>query len=267
MIARGAVLLAGLVLGGAGGVAAQDPDPFGRRASSGGPTLDSVVVAAAAGPTWRDLLLGPWGGRAFLDVALAGRPVTAVGAWGLSAHAEGTLVADARTRSPSDGHFGGGLTVSRYLTGEGAALTLAADAYHVPGADDEASGVEVGLAARNLVWHWGLEEVDPTVSVGVYRDFGRFDAFRADVDLNLGFGIQNVAFAGFRDVAAWVAAHGAWSDYDGVDDLAWRLGLGGALDRGLWALLFGGGVQDPLDAALRGWGELGIRIWPAGRGL
>lgn len=262
---RAAVVAAALVLVG-GGLEAQEPDPFARRPSTAGPSLDSLVVMLEAQHVWRDLLLGSWGARGFMDVALAGRPVTATGAWGLAAHLAGAAVADERDGAVSDGHVQGGLTVSRYLTGENAAVTFGAEAYHAPSADD-GTGVEVGIALRNVVWHWGLEEVDPAVGVGVYRDFGLFDAFRVDVDFNLGFGIQNAAFGGFRDLAAWIAARGAWSDYTGSSELGWRLGLGGALDRGLWALLFGGGVQSPVNAGARGWGELGIRIWPAGREL
>jgi hypothetical protein len=250
----------------AGGLAAQD-DPFARQPSSAGVALDSALVAGSLHPIWRGLLLGTVGVRAFVDVALAGRPVTAVGPWGLAAHVGGMVIGDRRSAGASPGHVEGGLTLSRYFTGDGAAGYLVLDGYHLPTADFAASGVEVGLGLADIVWEWGLEEVAPEIGLAVYRDWGRFDAFRADADFDLGFGIQNVAFGGFRDVAGWLSGRVTWSGYEAGDEFAWRAGAGGALDRGLWTLALSGGVQNPLDAGLGGWGELALRVWPAGGDL
>lgn len=158
----------------------------------------------------------------------------------------------------SDGHAGGGLTVFRYFRSGRTALGLVADAYTIFDADSDAGGVEIGLHATGIEWAWGLEEVNPTLEVGVYRDIGRFDGTRLDMGFNLGAGLQAIS--------VWIEAGASWTDYDreslGRADFGGRLGLGGALDRGPMAIIAQFGALDPFDAGLRAYADLGLRYWP-----
>jgi hypothetical protein len=250
------------------GVAAQEPDPFGRGPSTASIGIDSVLVVGGVHPAWRHLELGRFGASALVDVALAGRPVTAAGSWGLSASVGGTAVLRERPAAASSGHVEGGVLLAFHPDPGALAFVGSVSAYHLPSADAAASGVEVGLGVRRIRVPWGLEEVDPELGLALYNDWGRFDALRAEADLHLGLGVQNVAFWVFRDVSAWVGGRLAWSDYRGTESFGGRAGLGTFLDWGLGAVGIGFGAQDPIDVdGLRAWTDLTIRIWPQARPL
>lgn len=242
--------------------AQKDKDPFARRPSTASAGLDSLVVAVSAQSTWRGFLFGTGGLRGFADFMLAGRPVTAIGDWGLSGHLAGTIVANERPRGPK-GHVDGGLRVSRYFDGDDRAVSVVTEVY----ASDVMDGVEIGVEVTGVEWDWGLEEVNPQFGGGLYRDLEGFDGVRAQLDFVLGFGIQNVAPWGFRDVGGWIEAAGSWSDYrlrEGTDpdELAWRAGVGLALDRGHWAMSLRLVARDPHDAGIGADSELAVRFWP-----
>lgn len=249
---------------------AQDTIPsFGGGPSRAGPVLDSLRLDVEWRPTWRGFLMGSGGVRLLADVGLAGYPTTASGEWGLAAHLAAAEVFDERAPALSDGHVAGGLTVFRYFRGGRTALGLVADAYTIFDADSDADGVEIGLRATGIEWAWGLEEVNPTLEVGVYRDVGRFDGFRADLGFDLGFGVQNVAPWIFTHTSAWLEADVGWTEYDrdriGRADFSGRLGLGVALERGAFAVSASFGALDPFDAGLRAYADLGLRFWPDAR--
>jgi hypothetical protein len=118
---------------------------------------------------------------------------------------------------------------------------------------------------------WGLEERNPTLSIAAFRDFGRLDAARLELEADLGLWIQNVALLGGRETGAHVEGRLSWGQdpEDGeeaalgeLDAWSWRAGVRLGIDWGLATVLLRVGVTDPRNVSTKAFGELALRIWP-----
>jgi hypothetical protein len=275
-------LLAGLLVPTA---ASGQVDVFAPEDTGWQPGLDTLVVTASVRPEWQAFLVGDAGTSLFADFMLAGAPTSATSGLGLTGQAAGTWIFGGRADAVSTGVASLGLTLGWWFSHAALGLGGASDSwtppptliglsvapYAHPRDEGDTNGVEVGLRVSRIDVPWGLEERNPTLSLAVFRDFGRLDAARVDVDLDLGLWIQNAALLEGRETGAHVEARLSWGqDPDGWDEAAlgeldawsWRAGLRAGIDWGLAAVLLRVGATDARNVRPRVFGELALRIWP-----
>lgn len=265
---RRIVLPFAILLLGSGDLGAQ-ADVFAPGKSHARPGLDTLLVTLDAQPRWRDYVLGCASLGLSADFYLLGAPTSADAGAGLTSRIYGSWVFDDRPDSPAEALLGAELHLGWWfdrgiLTTGGsstrpAMIAVVADAYTLPRDDGDTEGIEVGVQLAGVDIDWHLQERDPLLTVGVYRDFGRFDAFRVALDTEVGLWIPNVAPEGFREVGAWIDAGGSWMEEAGF---AWRAGLGVGLGRGSLTYSVKGGVADPHNTGLRPWAQMAVRFWP-----
>ena len=144
--------------------------------------------------------------------------------------------------------------------GNAPAVEVAASGYWLPMADTNSYGLDVGIRLTRLEWRWGWGERNPTLGVGLHRDFGRFDGFRTEAAFDLGLGGQILAI-GILDCFDGVdlgIEFRAWgwhfdSSPPGWDRFGGRAGFFVSMEKSWLALVFRGGVVDPVDAGPRGY--------------
>ncbi len=247
------------------------------------PGLDTLVVAVAVRAEWQALQVGDVGTSLFADFMLAGAPTSATSGPGLTGQAAASWIFGGRAGAVSTSVLSLGLTLGWWFnhaaldladaswTPPPTLIGLSVSPYALPRDDGDTEGIEVGLRVSRIDVPWGLEERNPTLSVAVLRDFGRTDAARVDVDLDLGLWIQNVALLDGRETGAHVEAKLSWGqDPDGWDEASlggldawsWRAGVRAGIDWGLAAVLLRVGATDPRNVSPRAFAELALRIWP-----
>ena len=129
----------------------------------------------------------------------------------------------------------------------------------------------MGVRLTRLEWGWGLEERNPTLGLGLHRDFGRFDGFRAEAAADVGLGGQILAI-GILDCfdGVDVVLEGrAWGwRFDGSppdrDRFGWRAGFSVSLEKSWLALVSRVGWMDPVDAGFRVWPDASTSGLPVG---
>ena len=259
-------------------------DVFAPEDTGWQPGLDTLVVTVAVRPEWRSFLVGDVGTGLFADIILAGAPASETSGLGLTGQLNGSWIFGERADAVSTSVASVGLTVGWWFSRAAldredeselwtppTLIGLSAEGYGLPRDEGDTEGVEVGLRVARIEVPWGLEERNPTISIAAYRDFGRMDAARLELEADLGLWIQNVALLGGRETGAHVEGKLSWGqDPNGWDEaelgeldaLSWRAGIRFGIDWGLATALLRVGAADPRNTSINAFGELALRIWP-----
>jgi len=209
----------------AASAAAQEIPQFGGSRDVWGPRLDSIALTFATRAIWQGHDIGSPAGRAWMDIAIWGRPVAAAGNWGFSVRPYAVVVPDPGVGTLSGTRLGGEVAIERTLGDEDAIVTALTDYYFV--LDDGRGGGDFawGLRLRGVPIPW-LPEIWPTIDAAVMHDEGRFDGTHATLGLTEAFGIGRIAL--------WMVGR-VHADSYGPRDFGYRAfeaGLGGSIDLG-----------------------------------
>jgi hypothetical protein len=250
-----------LALMAATAAAAQEPTQLGPRGDAWGPRLDSLTAQFASRGVWHGIDLGSPAFYLLADVAVWGRPVTAIGDWGVSLLPWALIVPDPRPGSPG-GRLAGRLTLSRALGDDEASAAITAEYYRLPQTARDTSGFELGLHFNDIPFPW-VPEVWPTFDVAMLHDFGLFDGTYADVRLKQTVGIQRLAL--------WFEAGSSFSDYgsEWFRLHSFEGGLGAGIDlggepgmkapgAGPWKFTFFASLLKPRERKVVAWASLGL---------
>jgi hypothetical protein len=283
------LLVLGAIWGAAAAPVGAQADVFAPDDTGWQPALDTLVVSGSVNGQWRSFLVGDVATTLFADFMLAGAPTSATSGLGLTGQLGGGWIFGERADALATGWASAGLTVGWWfshaaLDREGAeswtppptVLALTVEGYVLPRDEGDTEGVEVGLRLAGVDVPWGLEELNPTLSLAAYHDFGRTDATRADLEADVGLWIQNAALLGGRETGAHVEGRLSWTeDPEGWDEAvlgdlgawAWRAGLRFGVDWGVTTVLLRVGATDPHNVGVRAFGEVALRIWPDAAGI